>query len=351
MAHVTKELLSDWGKEAAANLINDSIPLNDTIMKIASENHLNADQVARAVEAANIAMHTSVYTNNKYPEFEVADMSKISSKLQETPKVASASDYDMSPRDLLYVMSTKQASYDSKEELPIDANLTHRIKKEFRDLANHYDDKCAELEQDVYEAAYELKRFIKQSALNPDETEASIDTFKLASYRATNEEWRIALDPIFEEIDNELKATTSMSLYKKASTAIPDKSIVLNEDHPYMSKLANYLDRLETYTAARINRDYNLTKLAKQSLQKLGTGGVSQTMSFGEAMGAPFRWITQSPTMRGKAFRLLAVGAPVAGAAALLGGASFKAGQKSILNQVSPMNKNNLSPRYQKDAK
>jgi len=345
MAHVTRDLLSEWGKEAAANLINSNIPLNDTITKIASENHLNADQVARTVEAANIAMHTSVYTNNKYPEFEVADLTKISSKIQETPKTASASDYDMSPRDLLYVLTTKQASYTDTDPIELNESTKLRARKELKDLANHYDDKCAELAQDVYEAANDLKKFIKQAALNPDECDESLESLKLASYQATNEEWHLAIDPIFEEVHADLRSTASMALYKRASSPVSDKKSVLNEEHPFFSKLAHYLDTLENYTSAIVSRDYNLTKLAQKSLEKVG---IAPTMSFGEAMSAPFRWITQSPTMKGKAFRLMAVGAPAAGAAALLGGASFKAGQNTIINKVSPMNKTNLSQKYQK---
>lgn len=75
-------------KTAAVNFINNSTPLNDSIAKLAEENDLNPAQINRVSELSNKAVHQYclLKTADKNFTFELADASKIASKLSNNDK-------------------------------------------------------------------------------------------------------------------------------------------------------------------------------------------------------------------------------------------------------------------------
>lgn len=84
-ASLTPERLEMMGKEAANLLVEKGVPLNRSIVKLASEHaDINAEQVKRIVEFANTSAYVSFHDKNKtasaessYPQFDLADTGKV----------------------------------------------------------------------------------------------------------------------------------------------------------------------------------------------------------------------------------------------------------------------------------
>lgn len=93
MKLVSKHDLERWGNEAATEYLHNQTPLNHTVEKIASENNLNADQVKRVCEFANITTNLSLFEKmaDKRFKFDQADASQVMRKMaagDATEKVA-----------------------------------------------------------------------------------------------------------------------------------------------------------------------------------------------------------------------------------------------------------------------
>ncbi len=90
-ASLSAESLELMGKQAANRLLNDGIPLNETIVKLAGEHQdINGEQVRRVVEFANNAVYLAMHDSNKtaganssYPQFEIADPARILQDLSD----------------------------------------------------------------------------------------------------------------------------------------------------------------------------------------------------------------------------------------------------------------------------
>jgi replication initiation and membrane attachment protein DnaB len=74
----------NMGKAAAREYVNSNKPLNVSITKIAEHYGLNPMQVARVVEQANVETYLALNkaSEDKYIEFEPADLTKISANLK-----------------------------------------------------------------------------------------------------------------------------------------------------------------------------------------------------------------------------------------------------------------------------
>lgn len=96
-------VLEDMGRQAAMAFLERQVPLNDTILKIASEEGLNEEGVKRVCETANVAVDASLFDSFQksamagsgelfYPKFALADARHINRQLGGLPKVASVED-------------------------------------------------------------------------------------------------------------------------------------------------------------------------------------------------------------------------------------------------------------------
>lgn len=347
-------MVSEWGKEAAQELIQNQVPLNDTLVKIAQNNDLNSDQIARLVEAANISTHLTVNSgDNKYPEFEVADIRKVASAMaNQEDIIQELSHYDMAPGDFDFSLHEKVATFQEVEDTEVLPTFTeNRVKQAFVGLANHYDDKLAEIEQDVYEGAEGLKQYVKQAVLDPDHQLASWTLFKSAALTVTSDEWKPITRAVLSEIDTELKSTCGPTIYKKASSYEfdLDSKAVLNFENEGIKKLANYLELVKTYAIAKEDRDSILTKMASLELNRLGLSEkVANKLTFMKAMTSPFKWAWQGATAKSKALRTAGVLAVPAAGAAAVGTAAYDAGRQNTLEQLAPMQKHKLPERYKR---
>lgn len=84
-ATLSAETLELMGKQAANRLLNDGIPMNETISKLAAEHRdISGEQVRRICEFANQATYLAKHDQSKtagaassYPQFDLADASRI----------------------------------------------------------------------------------------------------------------------------------------------------------------------------------------------------------------------------------------------------------------------------------
>lgn len=84
-AALSAESMELIGKQAANRLLNDGIPLNESIVKLAGEHQdINSEQIRRIIEFANNAVYLAKHDQNKtagaessYPQFELADPARV----------------------------------------------------------------------------------------------------------------------------------------------------------------------------------------------------------------------------------------------------------------------------------
>lgn len=81
---MNKQEFERLGKEASRKYLEDNIPLNETITKLAKEYGLNRDQISRVVENANVETHLNLYkeAEDKYIEFDTADVGDVVSNME-----------------------------------------------------------------------------------------------------------------------------------------------------------------------------------------------------------------------------------------------------------------------------
>jgi hypothetical protein len=107
-ASLSPERLEMMGKEAASLLTEKGVPLNRSIVKLASEHSdINSEQVKRVVEFANTSAYLTYHDRNKvasaessYPQFDLADADHIMAELNnksEAKVIRIDSSYGRSP--------------------------------------------------------------------------------------------------------------------------------------------------------------------------------------------------------------------------------------------------------------
>lgn len=90
-ADISAETLEVMGKKAANAFIEEDISLNEAVSKLASVHHdINAEQVKRVCEYANTNVYLALHDKNKtaganssYPQFELADPSRVIQDLSD----------------------------------------------------------------------------------------------------------------------------------------------------------------------------------------------------------------------------------------------------------------------------
>lgn len=82
--------LDNFVKIASEAYLKNNTPLNDTIVKIATENGLTREQINRVIEGSNTDVYLQLFnkSDDKYVTFETADREKIYDHLSPENKVA-----------------------------------------------------------------------------------------------------------------------------------------------------------------------------------------------------------------------------------------------------------------------
>lgn len=92
MAHMTEEMLTEWSKTAAVALVEEGVPLLDSLAKIAEDRMLNPEQVRRLVEGANTATFLMKFNSvdegndDRLVSFETADPEAVIGRLMDGAK-------------------------------------------------------------------------------------------------------------------------------------------------------------------------------------------------------------------------------------------------------------------------
>lgn len=173
--------VNNFGKRASEDYVRHNVPLNDSIVKLASDNGLTRNQVDRVVEAANNETYLTLLktAEEKYVEFPLASTKDIFSTIEKEASVLNTtiSDFDTPPNskgeDLpvlteseIFGDLTKAASADQVQEQKINGaearSLSQRIKGTHTFLKNAAEEAAVEFSQTFDQ----LNHLIKQALLN-----------------------------------------------------------------------------------------------------------------------------------------------------------------------------------------
>lgn len=160
-ASIPAETLELMGREAATALLTKSIPLNESIAKLAGAHpDFSAEQVKRVVESANTAVYLAMHDKNKtagagssYPQFELADAGRIIQNMSSgsKPTVVTQTDLDYAS---LPTRKDKISSADS------DAIIDEMFKTSSKDLGYTKDsvlDEVMAVKQDLVDLSNNLR--------------------------------------------------------------------------------------------------------------------------------------------------------------------------------------------------
>ncbi len=93
----------EWAQLAVSSYLENGVSLNDSIAKVANENHLTPTQVKQVCQQANVATYESLFPTqeDKTFTFPIANPNEIIQSIEQTEKVASDSkipaDYYLEP--------------------------------------------------------------------------------------------------------------------------------------------------------------------------------------------------------------------------------------------------------------
>lgn len=241
------EVLVGLAKIAANSFCNSSIPLNDTIIKLANDNCLNPDQIGIVACEANKAVHAELFnkSEDKYITFPLADSKIIVDSLQlKVEKNASniyEDDYMHAPTFESGIK--KVSSYSSPIDVNNFFNLKNKLIKEKSKIAKE----IQKTELDLFNLKDKLSKSISnfnkiatELVLNEHESKY-VDSLRMLyefSKCATNE--KLAME-LCENIKEKVQRIT----YKKAayleddyiSDAIIKSCKIVNSSHPLYAEL------------------------------------------------------------------------------------------------------------------
>ena len=158
-------------KEAADQFIQNNIPLNESIIKIAENSALNPEEINRVVENANNSVYLALFktADDKYIEFPVADSEKIAAALDDKyVDIDSLSDYDVPPsKELqdLEIFPTNNESGSEKTASVSDSEILREFQKAQSEKQRQLE-KIALYEGEFTEAANTLYGTVKQAVLS-----------------------------------------------------------------------------------------------------------------------------------------------------------------------------------------
>jgi hypothetical protein len=227
--------LQAYGKEAALAYLKSKVPLNDSIIKIASDYLLNEQQVRRVAEHANVEVHLALFNNNddpknRYVAFDVADPSIILGKtasMKEEKTSFFSNHYAASIEDVSLKMDeiekTAEAIPLSKKELE---NLYFEIKGGLESINNDITYTKIAMAGKLENLYSQTKQILLQDAsLAP----IIADTIKLAFDNSPT------ADTVIKEITDQFKKDAPFSQANFENITKTASSILVNTKHPLYS--------------------------------------------------------------------------------------------------------------------
>lgn len=282
-AKLSAETLELMGKQAANQYLEDGIALNDAITKIAGAyNDISTEQVKRIVEFANqsvyLAKHDQAKTANaesSYPQFELADASKILQDLSEDarPTISPQTDIDYSRSSNKTKISSaitekaleelfKTASEDDKEySTETIASDVLEMKHSLIGLIDNLNDRYNQHESLFKEATAEFYSNVKSHILEGGELG---EVYTAAQSVCPD---RDKLDDLMEPIVRGLlveKVAKAEALATHMSELHKFAHRVVNPEHPFVTTFSAMLlagDELIKVSSALSEANEGLTKV------------------------------------------------------------------------------------------
>lgn len=161
--------LDAYVKTAAHDYISKSVPLNDTITKLANDHGFNREQINRVVEGANTEVYVQLFNQakDKYIQFDNADSEKIASVvLADGPKTASifGTDYESSPDPVIIEKTGSVFNVPADELRPSetdDLNTYHKLAA----LETQLENTLAEIDIKFQKESDTFYNLVKQAVL------------------------------------------------------------------------------------------------------------------------------------------------------------------------------------------
>jgi hypothetical protein len=264
-ADISSETLELMGKRAANMYLDHGVSLNEGIAKIASEyKDINHEQVKRVVEHANTSVYLAQHDMNKtagkdssYPQFELAEASKVlqnlsdenrtvvvtptdisySSRVEQKTKLSAAKNAELEKglAEMFEVEgSEKTASLDFSVDTAINDLLLAKHSAE--DNKNHFEYTYSEVLSLHKEASAEYYELVKRFMLDGGDF-----SHVMAAARSTElEDAKIAsvMRPVVEKLMED-KVASDKQLQQSIRNLEKVAFRVINPNHPLVTNFAS----------------------------------------------------------------------------------------------------------------
>lgn len=281
---ISPEMLELLGKQAANQYLDDKIPLNESIAKLAGAYPgINSEQVKRVVEFANTAVYLGIHDKAKtagaessYPQFELADSGRIVQDLSdgasptrlttvdvaygrqpEKAKLSSAT-VDALLSDMFGV-KTAEAELDYTRESVVDDILG--VKSDLTALKDHLTGAASQLDFMWKEASDQYYEKVKRHLLD-----GGTFTDVLAAARIPGlpqEKVAHVLRPVVTQLLKEKVASAEL-LKAQSNDLVKVAHRVLNEEHPLVTLFRSLLsidDEIEKVACGLEDVDVELSRV------------------------------------------------------------------------------------------
>ena len=230
--------LEQLGKLAAKSFIESEVPLQESLVKIASENALNRQQLNRVVEKANANVHLHLYNNSsgeeKYPEFDTANADHIYEVVHgPQEKTAHLSDYEQDPEiHTSYLDKYAEVNIFGVDTEEPRTKTTSEYKNEFYKIAatiGRIQERLEEKSQEFFFESAKLYDLTKQAFLQGNKFG---DIYKAAC--SQDNEFGL-IDRVFTGFQNEL--SKEMPVRKDEFTKTSNVTYTVNSNHPIVQQV------------------------------------------------------------------------------------------------------------------
>jgi len=169
-SELSPEKFSEWGHQASREYLENGVPLNKTISKLAGDNGLTPQQISRVVESANIDTYGHMFntSQDKNFHFDVAHLNEIVSSLEEVDEPAKTADsYESAPRPIredfnvnkvfgIGSISNRDSVLEKKARAENAVDLIKAAKQEIADKFSSVVRARVETEEDLYKVAKQM---------------------------------------------------------------------------------------------------------------------------------------------------------------------------------------------------
>ena len=187
--------LKVMAKTACNELLEKGTPLNDTLVKMASERDMNAHHVARLVERANLDAYDAMWKKHGSGDFQfdLADQDHVVSKLEKSAEIL-PDDYDI-PGDALAKALKKtepkkeeiktaeamvKTASDKLNEEKFNVKLAAMEVNKLRDSLKSMDALEFQANVSIKEAEIEIRDMLKVAALNGENVPMALVAVQVA---------------------------------------------------------------------------------------------------------------------------------------------------------------------------